>query len=328
MKPGLRCLPGNGGNGCISFRREKYVPKGGPNGGDGGTGGSVVFRATRDKTSLLDFKFRPRYEAAPGEHGMGRDCYGRKGQDLVLLVPVGTRILDGETNEVIVDLATHDQSFIAAEGGRGGLGNIHFTTSTCRAPRIATPGKGGEARAVRLELRMLADVGLVGLPNAGKSSFLRVISNARPQVADYPFTTLQPHLGVVDHKSGSFIVADIPGLIEGASQGAGLGHRFLKHAMRSRVLLHLVECTASPLEITNQIRTIEEELAAFDPSLVQKHRLVLFTKCDLLSPAQLERKRQALKRRAYEATFVSSHTHDGVQSVLDSVGRLLSSASP
>ncbi len=317
----ISVIAGTGGNGCISFRREKFIPLGGPSGGNGGMGGSVIFRATRDKTSLYDFKFRPKYEAKNGEHGMGSDCDGRQGNALTLDVPVGTRIFDENSGELVVDLTLHDQSFIIARGGKGGRGNRTFTTSTNRAPRIATPGVVGEVRAILLELRILADVGLVGLPNAGKSSLLRAISNARPKVADYPFTTLVPHLGVVSSPGKTFVVADIPGLIEGASEGAGLGHRFLKHAMRSRILLHLVECGATRKEIERSINTVQRELESFDGTLAEKQTVFVFTKSDCLSKVQLSNRRRALAK--YHGYFISSHSHAGIDELIQAIGKLI-----
>lgn len=314
---------GRGGNGCISFRREKYIPKGGPNGGNGGCGGDVIFRTTRDKLSLLDFKFRPKYEAKNGEHGMGSDCDGRGGKDLCLLVPVGTRVYESSTQSLIVDLNEDGQTIIVAKGGAGGRGNMNFATSIVRAPRIATPGKPGESREVKLELQMLADVGLVGLPNAGKSSLLRTLSNARPKVADYPFTTLVPHLGVVNHQAGSFVAADIPGLIQGASEGAGLGHRFLKHALRNRVLIHLTDASATSNEIIEHITTIREELYAFDSSLRNKKEILVFSKADLLSTPKKRRLASKLKARRVEGIFISSHTHEGITELLNEVGKAL-----
>lgn len=317
----ITVIAGRGGNGCISFRREKYVPRGGPSGGNGGSGGSVIFRATRDKTTLYDFKFRPKYEGKKGEHGMGRDCDGRQGEPLLLEVPVGTRILDEASGELLTDLTLHGQSVVIAKGGKGGRGNKTFTTSTNRAPRIATPGEAGETRTVQLELRILADVGLVGLPNAGKSSLLRALSKARPKVASYPFTTLEPHLGVVTTPRNTFVVADIPGLIEGAAEGAGLGHRFLRHALRSRVLLHLVDCGASRKEIEKSVETINLELEAFDADLIKKTSLFVFTKSDCLSKAQLANRRRQLSR--YNGIFISSHSHFGIETLISAVSSLL-----
>lgn len=313
----IKVVSGAGGNGCRSFRREKYVPFGGPNGGDGGRGGHVYLSATRDKTSLLDFKFRPKYEGERGEHGMGSDMYGKAGDDLHLSVPVGTTVYDVETGEVVVDLVEHEQTVIIAKGGRGGLGNIHFKTSTNRAPRTSTPGELGEERELRLELRLLADVGLVGLPNAGKSSFLTAVSRARPKIADYPFTTLEPHLGVVSHKDQGFVVGDLPGLIEGASAGVGLGIKFLKHVSRNRVLLHLVESTSDAESIHAQVDVIEKELEAFDPELINRKRLLVFTKIDLFPPEELEVRKAALAKKGLTGFWISSHARHGIPELLD-----------
>ena len=314
---------GAGGNGCISFRREKYVPRGGPNGGNGGRGGDVRFRASRDKHSLRDFKYRPRFPAERGEHGMGKEKDGRSGEDLVIAVPCGTLVYEEETGLLLGDLTRDGDELIVAEGGRGGRGNKTFATSTNRAPRMATPGKPGAFRKVRLELRLIADVGLVGLPNAGKSSFLRSISRAQPKVAAYPFTTLEPALGVVEHKSVGFVVADLPGLIEGASEGAGLGHKFLRHVTRNRLLLHLVAIDGSPETIRQSIDAIREELRCFDPSLAAREELLVLTKADLLDSAALDAQVAALRALGIEGFVLSSHTHFGVDALLDTVAARL-----
>lgn len=314
---------GAGGNGCISFRREKYVPRGGPNGGNGGRGGDVRFRASRDKQSLLDFKFRPRFQAERGEHGMGKEMDGRSGTDLLIPVPCGTLVYDEESGLLLGDL-THDGSeLLIAEGGRGGRGNKTFVTSTNRAPRMATPGRAGIVRKVRLELRLIADVGLVGLPNAGKSSFLRSISRATPKVASYPFTTLEPALGVVEHKSVAFVAADLPGLIEGASEGVGLGHKFLRHVTRNRLLLHLVALDDTPEHIARSVETIREELRRFDPALLAREEMLVFTKADLLTADALEEKIAALKTLGLEGFAICSHTHFGMEHLLDAVSAKL-----
>jgi GTPase len=313
---------GNGGNGCVSFRREKYVPFGGPNGGNGGRGGSVILEATRDKTSLLDFKFQPHYEGERGEHGMGSECDGRSGEDLVLKVPLGTLVYDGTTGELLYDLTRHEQRMVVAKGGRGGRGNKTFVSSTNRAPRYATPGKEGQEKSLRLELRLLADVGLVGLPNAGKSSFLRAVSRAKPTVADYPFTTLNPHLGVVEHKHQTIVIADLPGLIEGASEGAGLGHQFLRHVMRNRHLLHLADITADTETLLTDIATIEKELSEYDAKLAEIPRDLIFTKCDLLDAEALAAKQQELGEKGLSGFFISSHSHLGVDTLLDKLASL------
>ena len=315
----IRVKSGTGGNGCVSFRREKYVPRGGPNGGNGGRGGDVYLHATRDKTSLLDFKYRPQFEAERGEHGMGSDCDGHGGEDLIISVPLGTIVYDDKTGEPLCDLVEHDGKYLIAEGGKGGRGNKTFTTSTNRAPRIATPGVPGIEKELKLELRLIADVGLIGLPNAGKSTFLRAISNARPRVADYPFTTLEPHLGVVDHKGHGFVVADLPGLIEGAAAGVGLGHKFLRHVSRNRILLHLVELSPGVDEIVNQIKVIRDELTAYDPEMLKREELLVFTKTDLFPDDELAEKKAALAKDGLRGFFISSHTKVGMEPLLDRV---------
>lgn len=315
----IRAFGGSGGNGCISFRREKYIPRGGPNGGNGGRGGNVSLLATRDKTSLLDFKYQPKYEGERGEHGMGKDMDGRGGEDLRIAVPVGTMVYDAQTNELLADLVEHDTEFLIAQGGKGGRGNMTFKSSTNRAPRTATPGEPGEIRELRLELRLIADVGLIGLPNAGKSSFLCVVSRATPKVADYPFTTLEPHLGVVDWKQQSFVVADLPGLIEGASGGAGLGHQFLKHVARNRCLLHLVDITAEPDATQANIEVIRAELGAHDAALLEREQCLVFTKIDLLTTEELTQKQLALKSRGLEGFYICSHTRAGLDELLDTL---------
>ena len=279
---------GAGGNGCLSFRREKYVPRGGPDGGDGGDGGDVVLCADPSLNTLVDFRFRRRFRAGRGRHGQGRDRTGRDGADLRIRVPAGTMVLDADGGGTLGELTTAGDEMVVAHGGRRGLGNARFKSSTNRAPRRTTEGSPGECRELRLELRLLADVGLVGMPNAGKSTLVRSVSAARPKVADYPFTTLIPALGVVRRgPDRSFVMADVPGLIEGASDGAGLGIRFLRHLSRTRVLLHLVDVAAASGEAgpAEQVRIIEHELAAFDPELARRERWLVPTKLDLVSPA-------------------------------------------
>ncbi|MCL6618621.1 MAG: GTPase ObgE [Thermomonas hydrothermalis] len=287
----ITVIAGNGGNGCISFRREKFIPLGGPDGGDGGDGGDVWLQADENLNTLVDFRHQTKFKAQRGENGMGRQMYGKAGEDLVITVPVGTVVHNVETDEIIGDLTEHGQRLLVAKGGRGGLGNMHFKSSVNRAPRKATPGGEGETRVLRLELKLLADVGLLGFPNAGKSTFIRAVSAATPKVADYPFTTLYPNLGVVSVEPGrSFVIADIPGLIEGAAEGAGLGSLFLRHIQRTRLLLHLVDI--SPMDPLNgaqglpspvqQVRAIERELGRFDPALLEKPRWLVLNKADLL----------------------------------------------
>ncbi len=275
---------GKGGNGCVSFRREKFIPFGGPNGGDGGDGGSVILRADENVNTLIDFRYTRVFKAGNGEKGMGSDCTGKSAEDLVIRVPVGTLIYDEDTDEVLGDLTTHHQTLKVAQGGFHGIGNARFKSSTNRAPRQFTPGSPGEKRNLRLELKLLADVGLLGLPNAGKSTLISAISAARPKIADYPFTTLYPNLGVVRvGAEQSFVVADIPGLIEGAAEGAGLGVRFLKHLARTKLLLHLIDM--NPLDGHDPIynaQTIIKELEKFSPELAAKSRWLVFNKIDLL----------------------------------------------
>lgn len=280
---------GNGGNGAVSFRREKYIPRGGPDGGDGGRGGSVLIVADQNLNTLIDYRYTRVYRAAHGEGGRGSDCYGKGGDDLILHVPVGTVITDVASGEVLADLDVEGASAVVTQGGIGGLGNLHFKSSTNRAPRQSTAGQPGESRDLKLELKVLADVGLLGLPNAGKSTFIRAVSAARPKVADYPFTTLQPNLGVVRvGENQSFVIADIPGLIRGASEGAGLGHRFLKHLQRTRVLLHLID--AAPFDPAADpvadARAIIEELRNYDEALFLKPRWIVINKIDLIPPEE------------------------------------------
>jgi len=274
---------GNGGDGVASFRREKYVPRGGPDGGDGGRGGSVHAIADRNLNTLVDFRFARIHRAGHGERGMGSDCYGAAGRDLELRVPVGTVVFDAETDAPIADLARDGDRAMLARGGRGGLGNLHFKSSTNRAPRQCTPGEPGESRRLRLELRVLADVGLLGMPNAGKSTFIRAVSAARPKVADYPFTTLHPNLGVVRAgEDESFVIADIPGLIEGAAEGAGLGHQFLRHLKRTGLLLHMVDAADATLDPAQSVRILERELRRYDAELAAKPRWLVLNKIDAL----------------------------------------------
>ncbi|MDR0564333.1 MAG: GTPase ObgE [Azoarcus sp.] len=281
----IEVIAGKGGDGAATFRREKYVPRGGPSGGDGGHGGNVLAVADCNLNTLIDYRYTRIFRAEPGQNGGSRDCYGRGGKDIILKFPVGTLISDEETGEPIADLDKNGKQILLASGGRGGLGNIHFKSSTNRAPRQRTLGQEGERRNLYLELKVLADVGLAGLPNAGKSTFIRAVSAARPKVADYPFTTLTPNLGVVrtaEHRS--FVIADIPGLIEGAAEGAGLGHQFLRHLQRTHLLLHLVDLApfdpdANPVR---DAQTIVEELRKYDETLYAKPRWLVLNKLDLI----------------------------------------------
>jgi len=278
---------GKGGDGAATFRRERYIPRGGPNGGDGGKGGSVWARADRNINTLIDYRFARIHRAEQGVKGMGKDCYGRAGEDIELRMPVGTVIRDAESGELVADLTKHDERALLARGGKGGLGNVHFKSSINRAPRQFTRGEPGESRNLALELRVLADVGLLGLPNAGKSTFIRAVSSARPKVADYPFTTLNPSLGVVRAGESSFVIADIPGLIEGAAEGAGLGHQFLRHLQRTRLLLHLVDIAPfdEAADPARDARAIALELKKYDATLHRKPRWLVFNKIDLAEDA-------------------------------------------
>ncbi|KHT16215.1 Obg family GTPase CgtA [Pectobacterium carotovorum] len=285
-------VAGDGGNGCVSFRREKYIPNGGPDGGDGGDGGDVYLLADENLNTLIDYRFEKSFRAERGQNGQSRDCTGKRGKDITIKVPVGTRVLDQGTGEVLGDMTRHQQSLMVAKGGWHGLGNTRFKSSVNRAPRQKTSGTKGEERELTLELLLLADVGMLGLPNAGKSTFIRAVSAAKPKVADYPFTTLVPSLGVVRMDSEqSFVVADIPGLIEGASEGAGLGIRFLKHLERCRVLLHLVDL--APIDESDPIenaKIIINELEQYGAGLAEKPRWLVFNKADLIDKAEAEKR--------------------------------------
>jgi len=325
----IEVLGGRGGNGCASFRREKFIPKGGPDGGDGGRGGCVWVVADRNVNTLIDYRYARRHAAPNGEHGRGADCYGAAGADIELRMPVGTVISEDETGAVLADLAEHGQRVLLAKGGDGGLGNLHFKSSTNRAPRQKTPGQPGEHRFLRLELKVLADVGLLGLPNAGKSTLIAAVSNARPKVADYPFTTLHPNLGVVRLQAErGFVIADIPGLIEGAAEGAGLGHQFLRHLARTRLLLHVIDvCPPEPdADPVRDARAIVAELKRYDPSLHRKPRWLVFNKIDLIAPAERDgwvaQMRRRLRSRA-PAFAISAATGEGCRELMWAVQRFL-----
>ncbi|MDP3562042.1 MAG: Obg family GTPase CgtA [Legionellaceae bacterium] len=288
----IKVNAGNGGRGCLSFRREKFIPRGGPDGGDGGNGGSVYLQANSELNTLIDFRYQRHYNAENGQPGMGANCTGRQGDDLYIQVPIGTVAYDIDTGELLADIRKAGDCILIAQGGFHGLGNTRYKSSINRSPRQTTEGTQGEARHMRLELRVLADVGLLGLPNAGKSTLIRAVSSAKPKVADYPFTTLHPNLGVVSvasHKS--FVMADIPGLIEGASTGAGLGHRFLKHLSRTCVLLHLIDI--APLDESDPVesaKVIIQELAAYNPDLLNKPRWLVFNKIDMIPDVDVREK--------------------------------------
>ena len=320
-------MSGKGGDGCSSFRREKHVPFGGPDGGDGGRGGDVVLVATRRRTTLLELRGHSIWKARSGEPGRTRNCRGACADSIRISVPVGTRVFDARSGEQLVDLVADGEEWIAAKGGFGGLGNTRFKSSVNRAPRRFTPGKPGEERFLRLELLLMADIGLLGFPNAGKSTLISKVSAARPKVAGYPFTTLAPSLGVVDMGiEGTYVVADIPGLIPGASEGAGLGHQFLRHVGRTRVLLHLLSLepgeSMGPLE---RYKAIRHELEAFDSDLCAKSEIVVLTKTDLFPPEEVEKMlgdvRAALPDRSVWA--ISSATGEGVRDLKNGLWRLL-----
>lgn len=322
----LHCSSGHGGAGCVSFRREKFIPFGGPDGGDGGRGGDVIFEAASALSTLLELRHKPHQKAERGRHGMGKDRHGAAGADLVIKVPVGTLIKDAETGEELVDLTSDGQRAVLLKGGRGGQGNARFATSTNKAPKFAQPGEEGEERILRLELKLMADVGLLGLPNAGKSSLISAVSAARPKVADYPFTTLAPSLGVVAYKNyRSFVMADIPGIIEGAHDGAGLGHRFLKHLERSGILVHLVDLSGMPdSDPFDAYEAVNRELVLFSDELARKARIVALTKMDL--PEARDRLEEATRwfaARDIGVYPISSATGEGVERLLDAIARRL-----
>jgi GTP-binding protein len=322
----IRVIGGDGGRGCVSFRREKFVPRGGPNGGNGGKGGDVIAIADPQLTTLLDLRYQKHYEAGRGEHGLGKDQHGKTGSDRIIKVPVGTIIRDASTGELLGDLKQAGQQVVVAAGGRGGKGNAHFVSSTHRSPRFAQPGEPGEDKELEIELRLLADVGIIGLPNAGKSTLIAAISAVRPKIAGYPFTTLVPNLGVVGYGEGkSFVVADIPGLIEGAHQGHGLGDKFLRHVMRTSLLLHLID--ASSVDQEDPLapwRTVNRELELFDPKLKKKPQLVVANKIDL--PAGKNGANLLAQRlsKGYQPLYtISATTAAGVDKLVQYVGMRL-----
>jgi len=304
---------GDGGRGCVSFRREKFIPRGGPDGGDGGTGGNVIFVSSSHRRTLYPFRFKRQFKAQNGTHGQGTQKTGKKGDDLIIEIPPGTLIFDEETNEIIKDFTQPEETYIIAEGGRGGQGNSRFKTATRRAPRFAQPGEPGQFLKLKLELKLLADVGIIGLPNAGKSTLISAISSATPKIADYPFTTLTPTLGVVQAGWGEpFVVADIPGLIEGAHKGVGLGTRFLRHIERTRVLVHLIDIsTIDPQSPLAEYETINRELASYSSKLTEKPQIVVLNKMDLSGTKETARAFQAAVKDR-EVLQISAVTHKGV----------------
>ncbi len=319
---------GRGGNGCIAFRREKFVPKGGPSGGDGGHGGSVAIVGDPRKNTLYHLRFASVYVAERGQHGMGANRTGRSGKDLEVAVPLGTQVHDGVSGEMLGEVLSDGDRLVVARGGRGGWGNQHFATPTRQAPRFANPGEEGEERRLRFELKLLADVGVVGLPNAGKSTLISVVSAAKPKIADYPFTTLVPQLGVVARgaRDRSFVIADLPGLIAGAAQGAGLGIQFLRHVERCRVLVHLVDLSAFEGSAREDFETVERELSSFDPTLLERQCILVGSKLD----AAREDRRQALgevaRARGLRYLEISSATGQGIETLVRELGERLDEA--
>ena len=309
---------GDGGNGCVSFRREKFIEFGGPNGGDGGKGGDVVVEAVDGLNTLIDYRYQQHFKAKNGRGGMGKDRHGASGADAILKVPVGTQVYEEDGTTLIADLTEAGQRAVLAHGGNGGFGNAHFKTSTNRAPRHANPGQPGEEHTIRLRLKLIADAGIVGLPNAGKSTFLAAVTAAKPKIADYPFTTLNPQLGVAESGGREFVLADIPGLIEGAHEGVGLGDRFLGHVERCRVLLHLVDGTLA--DAGAAYKTVREELSAYGQALAEKPEIVALTKADALDPTAIKQQVARLQRAAKKKPFVvSAVSGDGVADVLRAV---------
>lgn len=306
---------GTGGAGCVSFRREKFIPMGGPDGGDGGRGGSVILKAETGLNTLVDYRYQQHIKAKNGLHGMGKQRSGKSADDVVLPVPIGTQIYDEDGETLLADLTEAKQEVLLAKGGRGGLGNQHFKTSTNQAPTKATPGEPGEERTLWLKLKLLSDAGLLGLPNAGKSTFLAAVTAAKPKIADYPFTTLAPQLGVVRHGDAEFVLADIPGLIEGAAEGKGLGHRFLGHVERCGVLLHLID--AMHEDVVAAYETVRNELGEYDPALADKPELVALNKCDTISEKEIAQKTKALKKVAGGKIYaISGATRAGIEPLL------------
>jgi GTP-binding protein len=316
---------GDGGNGCVSFRREKFIEFGGPNGGDGGKGGDVIAEAVDGLNTLIDYRYQQHFKARNGRAGMGKDRHGGNGDDIVIKVPVGTQIFEEDGETLLADLDQRGDRIVLARGGNGGFGNARFKTSTNRAPRRANPGQPGEERTIRLRLKLIADAGIVGLPNAGKSTFLAAASAARPKIADYPFTTLHPQLGVVESDGRSFVLADIPGLIEGAHEGLGLGDRFLGHIERCRVLLHLVDGTGA--HAGNAYKAVRAELHAYGEGLGGKPEIVALNKADAMTAAQLKQQAARLQRAAGQTPLVvSAATGAGVAAVLRALGKVIDGA--
>lgn len=313
---------GDGGNGCVSFRREKYVPRGGPDGGDGGRGGSVIIESSSRLHSLIDFRFRSHFKAERGVHGKGKDMHGRKGKDCIMVVPVGSVLKDSDTGEIIGDLCEEGSRIVIAQGGKGGLGNCHFASGTNRTPRIATKGTPGEEKWIIIELKLLADIGLVGLPNAGKSTLLSQLSAANPKVAGYPFTTLEPQLGVLHLRHmESCIIADIPGLIEGAHEGVGLGFQFLRHIERTRILLHVLDAASE--SALDDFAVVAKELSEYNKDLVQRTTLVVLNKADIASEEQLVLLQESLQGKGLDSFVISGLTGEGIEELKEKIADML-----
>ncbi len=326
----IRIKAGNGGDGVTAFRREKFVPRGGPSGGDGGVGGSVWMEATEGLNTLLHLRYNPEHKAERGRHGEGSNRSGKDGEDALVRVPVGTQVFDPETNELLFDFTEPGQRYLAAKGGKGGWGNAHFATPTRRAPKYHYTGRPGDEKELQLELKLIADVGLIGFPNAGKSTLISVISAAKPKIADYPFTTLEPNLGVVDMGDfRTFVVADIPGLIEGASTGAGLGHQFLRHVERTKLMLHLVEVSSlEGRDPVSDYEIINRELANYDENLATRPQIVVATKIDALDdPERLEKLRKRAMKDRKRFFAISSVTNEGVKELVNEVSKSLTELS-
>lgn len=313
---------GDGGNGCVSFRREKYIPKGGPNGGDGGKGGDVIIQADKALQSLIDFRYRSHFKAEKGKNGQGKDKHGRKGKDCVMKVPVGSVIKESDSGRILADLVENGDTFVAAKGGTGGLGNSHFATGANRTPRFATNGKEGEEEWLRIELKLIADIGLVGLPNAGKSTLLSKLSSANPKIAAYPFTTLEPQLGVLKFKyHNPCIIADIPGLVEGAHKGVGLGHTFLKHVERTRILLHVIDSASD--DVYNQYQIINSELVSYKQELSNKKCVIVLNKCDIVEIQVIRQLQEYFLEKGEKPYVISAKTGEGVEALKEGLAEIM-----
>lgn len=320
----IRLKAGRGGDGCISFRREKYVPKGGPNGGNGGNGASIYFIGDKTRHTLMDFRYKAVYKAEDGEKGKGSDMHGKAGEDLVLPVPLGTIIKNAETGDIIADITIHGDKVLVASGGRGGRGNMCFATPEQRAPRYAEDGKEGEELEVELELKLLADVGIIGFPNAGKSTFISVVSAAKPKIADYPFTTLTPNLGVIkDGHGGSFVIADMPGLIEDAHTGSGLGHQFLRHIERTSILLHFIDASSEE-SMVKRYETIRRELTLYNSGLENRTEIITATKMDACNEDNLKEFEEYVAKNKLTLFKISSISHNGTKELIEYVAEHVS----